>query len=582
MACSVLPFGAQIAQAMRSSSEISTSEVLDLNTLDDLLVRLEENPPRGFAMLRTTCSLLAAYLNESPQNVLLATVDETKDGFRPFLESRKYTGNSVRSYMNYRRILLKAAKDLGWKPMEALPEPWHEVLALAVERKCADIVKDIARVRTMPREVTILDVDRWVELKITQDRSHSWAVCRKKRFWRLLRDLGCMAETPKCILRERNYGVPLEQFPSALKAEVIALLKWKQAPFALDRPKYAHHRTVTAKNLLKVISLLFGFAVNIRGQSDIATLSQLAQKQLVGAYVEWCINERAMKGRSLQCDLGLLGGALRQHPSYLSLNIDWLKPLLESLPTEGESELKKRKAEKYLEYSVIESIPGMIRAERAAAEKRGIIHVARLATEELLMKWLITLPWRQRNIRECRIGGPAPNLFKGKVPLFSGIDKPAWVMREEEENPAAQFWQFHFRADETKTGHEISALLPRQLLGILEGYLKDFRPHLLRSTDPMTLFVGPKGRAMGATKVCLIVNKLTLRHAGRRVSPHRFRDIVAYTWLKEHPKDYLTLSKMLWHSNINTTIKIYGARFNESNGVSAMESWLDEREAKAK
>ena len=56
---------------------------------------------------------------------------------------------------------------------------------------------------------------------------------------------------------------------------------------------------------------------------------------------------------------------------------------MESLPTEGESELKKRKAEKYLEYSVVESIPAKIRAERAAAEKKGIIHVARLATEEL-------------------------------------------------------------------------------------------------------------------------------------------------------------------------------------------------------
>src|SRR5260370_34800206 len=97
----------------------------------------------------------------------------------------------------------------------------------------------------------------------------------------------------------------------------------------------------------------------------------------------------------------------------------------------------------------------------------------------------------------------------------------------------------------------------------------------------MALFVGPKGRGMDATKVCQIVNKLTLRHAGRRVRPHPFRDILAYTWLKEHPKDYLTLSKMLWHSNINTTLRIYGARFNESNGVSAMESWLDEREAKA-
>ena len=56
----------------------------------------------------------------------------------------------------------------------------------------------------------------------------------------------------------------------------------------------------------------------------------------------------------------------------------------------------------------------------------------------------------------------------------------------------------------------------------------------------------------------------------------------AVVWLKEHPQDYLTLSKMLWHNNIKTTIGTYGSRYNESSGVTAMESWLDEREANSK
>jgi hypothetical protein len=252
---------------------------------------------------------------------------------------------------------------------------------------------------------------------------------------------------------------------------------------------------------------------------------------------------------------------------------------LDGLPAESESEVKKRKAEKYLEYAVAESIPVRIRAGRPAAEKEGGILAARLALEELLMKWLITLPWRQRNIRECRIGGPTPNLFKGKIPHYSDIDKPMWVSQEEEKNPSAEFWQFQFSEDETKTGCAVSALLPRQLIGILEEYLENLRPQLIRDVDPLTLLVGRKGKPITADLMTKVVSDLTLRHTGRRVNPHAFRDIVAYTWLKEHPKDYLTLSKMLWHRNINTTLKIYGARFNESNGVSAMESWLDERDA---
>ena len=83
------------------------------------------------------------------------------------------------------------------------------------------------------------------------------------------------------------------------------------------------------------------------------------------------------------------------------------------------------------------------------------------------------------------------------------------------------------------------------------------------------------------TQVGYLVSTLTLRHGGRRVTPHPFRDIVAFTWLKEHPEDYLTLSKILWHRNINTTIKNYGSRFNESSGVRSMETWLEKREAKS-
>ena len=535
-----------------------------------------------YAARASFSDLSAESRRQLPEQILLDSVNDTRDGFPPFLRSRKYAASSVRSYLNFRRILLKSAQEFGWDPSQAWPEAWRGVLAIAAERKCADIVKDLARVRTRPPDVTIDDVDRWVEMKIAQDRSYSWAVSRKKRFWRLLRDCGCTEQTPKCILRESNYGVPLEQLPPDLKAEVLALLKWKQAPFALDRPKYAHHREVTAKNLRKVIGQLYGFAANVRGRSDITSLSRLVQKQVVGEYIEWRINGREAKGRSLQCDLGLLGGALRQHPSYASLDIAWLRLLLDSLPTEGESESKKRKAAKYLEYAVVETIPSKIRAERRAAEKKGIVHVARLVTQELLMQWIITLPWRQRNIRECRIAGPAPNLFRGKVPPFSDIDMPEWAKQEEMKNPGTEFWQFHFSPSETKTGCEVSALLPRQLIGILEEYLRDFRPHLLRDVNPATLLVGHKGKPLTVTQMTKTVSDLTLRHGGRRVSPHLFRDVVAFTWLKEHPKDYLTLAKLLWHRNVNTTIKTYAARFNESSGVCAMESWLDEREAKAK
>jgi integrase len=272
---------------------------------------------------------------------------------------------------------------------------------------------------------------------------------------------------------------------------------------------------------------------------------------------------------------------MTQYPAYKSLDQSWLKTILDALPIEPRSEGKARKAKKYLEYSVVEAIPATIHAGRSAAAKRGGRPLAKLVQDELMMMWLSILPWRQRNLRECRIGGPVPNLFKGPIAPFSAVDKAAWVVEAERANPNAQFWQFKFSAAETKTGIDVEALLPRQLIGLLEGFLRHFRPQLLRGSNPCTLFVNGDGNEMTQQNVTHAISSLTLRYGGRRVTPHLFRDVVAFAWLKDHPGDYLSLSKLLWHSNINTTILYYGGRFNESSGVVAMENWRDEREARA-
>lgn len=582
MNTSVLPFGTQIASEVLDASVNDTPEVIDLETVGDLLDRLATNPPRSFRMVRTTCSLLGIYLDKPVGDIPIDSVIETRGGFRTFLETRKYAENSIRTYVNHVRILLKAARDLGWKPNEEVPEEWQGVLALAAEKKCADVVKYLAVIKRTPRDVREEDVDRWVQMKLQQGLSYEWIRGKETWFWRLLRDCGCTEQTPLSILREKDYGVPFDHLPPALKKELLELLRWKRAKYSVGRPKHGRHREVTSEKLRHIICAVFGFALNLLGESGISSLPQLAQERIIGGYIEWCINERQVKGRTLQRDLRLFSAAVNQHPSYKSMDLTWFRPLLDGIPIESESELKKRKATKYLEYEVLESIAPRIRAEMPVAMKKGINRVALLVMMAFLMKWLTTLPWRQRNIRECRIGGPTPNLFKGRIPPFSDIDKPDWVKQEEQENPGAEFWQFKFSEDETKTGKAVSALLPRQLIGLLEEYLQEYRPFLIRKTDPETLFVNRAGNAMTRNQMVRTVAGLTLRYGGTRVTPHPFRDIVAFTWLKAHPADYLTLSKMLWHTNINTTIQIYGSRFNESSGVCAMEGWLDEREAKSK
>lgn len=121
-------------------------------------------------------------------------------------------------------------------------------------------------------------------------------------------------------------------------------------------------------------------------------------------------------------------------------------------------------------------------------------------------------------------------------------------------------------------------MVPRRLVPLLEEYLEHHRPLLLRGTDYGFLFVNRRGGPLTQRQVTILVSNLTMRYKHRRVTPHLFRDIFAYWWLEHHPEDFLTLSKVLWHSDIKTTLRTYGGRFDESHGLRRVEEWMDDRE----
>jgi integrase len=510
-------------------------------------------------------------------------IEARRGGFRQFLAGRGqrgYTENSVRTFVNQLNVLLKTARKFGWNPQNHVSEEWKCLLALAAERKVRDIVRHFSLITRTPGEVTVEAVQQWGESKIREGMQYATVVSKKSRFWKLLQRTGLTTVTPPNQIRQEKYGIPLNQMAPKLRAEVQALLKWKQAEFAPSRPKSGKIRAISAESLSLIICQLAGYVINVCGIQP-SSFADLVQKHHVEGFVEWVINERGMKGRSIKTRIGMIAAVVKYHPAYASQDYSWFKPLADSIPIEDDSEQKKRKAPRYLEYEVLEAITVQIRAARDAAYKKKRFELAAwLAMEYLMLSWLLILPWRQRNIRECRVGGENPNVFKRKIGPYSDLDKPAWVIEAETRNPDTEFWQIYFSPAETKTGVEVHTLLPRQLIEPLERYLSEFRPILLNGQFTTNLFLNHHGTPLAPTVIRAIVGKWTLKFAGVRTNPHLIRDIFAFKWLKEHRRDFLVLSKMLWHKNVQTTIDIYGARFNVSSGVCAVESWLDERAAK--
>lgn len=581
MSFAQLQIGTENAFTLPSSSASLAKQSLPVKVTGDLLAILQENPPRSFKMMRTTCGHLGRYLDLPGDQIPFDLIEDKKRGFRAFLEGRRYSENSIQSYVYQQRSLLKAGMSYGWDPNGNPTDAWKPMLELAVEERLTDIVRHFARTMKSPIDITKEAVDQWGEARVRDGLMFTTVAHKKNEFWRLLQKTGWVTDTPPHMLRFDQYGIPLNELNARLRADIETLVKWKQAAFAPNRPKKGRIRAITATHLRRLISRLAGFVINVYGYSP-STLKELVQKHLVEGFIEWSINERHIKGRSLQPWLGSLAAAMKYHPAYASSDWSWFKPLLDSIPVEDDSVLKKRKAAKFVDYDELETIPGQIRAYREEYEKRrnkSEVRVAQLALEEFMFRWYLALPWRQRNLRECRIGGVAPNLFKGKIPLLSEIDKQTWVIEEEARNPDAEFWLISFTPDGTKTHIPIDLLLPRQLIEPLEEYLTKYRPLLLKDRNSDMLFVTPRGKPMRSDQVGKVIGHWTATFASKRTTAHLVRDAFSFKWLKEHPKDYLTLSKILWHKSPQMAIQTYGARFNESSGMVAMEAWLDQRSA---
>ena len=111
---------------------------------------------------------------------------------------------------------------------------------------------------------------------------------------------------------------------------------------------------------------------------------------------------------------------------------------------------------------------------------------------------------------------------------MTNVTKPAWLQKAEQEHGPQEICQFRFNTEETKTHHDVHCVLPLRLVPLLEEYLSEHRPHLIRGTDPGTLFVGERGEAMTTSMLHNLVCRLTLKHGGKAINPHMLRDIFAY------------------------------------------------------
>ena len=246
--------------------------------------------------------------------------------------------------------------------------------------------------------------------------------------------------------------------------------------------------------------------------------------------------------------------------------------------------LKRRKYEGVFRLRPVCVIPAKIReyAERELKNDPNAYALAR--RDELLITWLMILPWRQNEIRALKVGSrrSGANLFVDRIRRPAATALPGWVEEARRHNSRERFWQFCTCDKDTRTVHATHALLPKRLVAPLEQYLGQHRPLFVKGRDPGNLFLNQNGSASDASSFTRLVGTLTRHHIGKRVTPGGFRHSFALKWSEERPMDILTLSKILRLHSVQTSVATVGPSPNEALCVQRVEAWIERREMAAR
>lgn len=455
-------------------------------------------------------------------------------------------------------------------------------MALATQKEVKSIVRYAVEINKSPSTFAEDDLKDWCQTRVRAGRALSTCRTHLSHFRALMSRSELSHLNPLVRVAPARYGTPLRKMHESLRKEVEDLLLYLTEDLEFERTG-PPLRQATADHRQSTLECLVGFVENIQGHPRVETLSSVLTKETITRYIKWAKNERGVHGEGLVSGFSGIHAVLKKHPKYADLDLGWLPDVLEKLPHVTRSEIDRRKQERFISFEAANEIPGKIREARTRAKNQTPFEVALSLRNELLMLWVVILPWRQRNLRECRLnGGTHKNLYRAPIPKNSSTTQPGWLLEQEEIHPGKPVWQIYFSPDETKSKNEATAFLPAELATLLEEYL-NHRPALipLGKPDPGILFINGKGKALTSSGIRGLVESLSSTYAGAAANPHLFRDIVAYEWLKCHPDDYLTLSKLLWHRSVEFTLTVYGSRFNESTGIARMDNWRVSKEKAA-
>ena len=180
------------------------------------------------------------------------------------------------------------------------------------------------------------------------------------------------------------------------------------------------------------------------------------------------------------------------------------------------------------------SLPNVLMEQARLAKDHAPRKAAIAAQLAAAIAILTFAPIRLGNLIKIELG---QNLIKP-----GGLNTPYWLV---------------FPNYDVKNRVDLNFKFDQPLTDLLDEYVHEFRPTLLRGANTGWLFPGeagqPKHKLLFSKQITARVQKAT----GLRLTVHQFRHAAAAVYLKHRPGDYETVRRLLGHRDIQTTTRFY-------------------------
>jgi hypothetical protein len=147
---------------------------------------------------------------------------------------------------------------------------------------------------------------------------------------------------------------------------------------------------------------------------------------------------------------------------------------------------------------------------------------------------LCIVPVRIKNLSEIRLG--------------FNLSKPGGTK--------SQYW-LNFPNYDVKNRIKLEHPLEDHVTPLIDEYVHEFRPTLLRGRDEDCLFPGMRSGSKGRVTFSGQITERIAKRIGLRITAHQFRHAVGALILEKFPGNYELVRLILGHRNIQTTIRCY-------------------------